>query len=74
MNPAWPMAANLPTLQRRVAVLKVFFAFCADETSQPDCPNPVVPAAWLARVGTQALLSIPRKRPPPPAMAHLVRP
>lgn len=30
------------TLQRRLAALKVFFAFCADETDQPDRPNPVV--------------------------------
>ena len=31
------------TLQRRVAALKVFFAFCADESERPDRPNPVQP-------------------------------
>ena len=30
------------TLQRRLAALKVFFAFCADEVDQPDRLNPVV--------------------------------
>jgi site-specific recombinase XerD len=39
------------TLSRRVAALKAFFAFCADESGQPDRPNPVQPARHAPRRG-----------------------
>ena len=37
------------TLQRRVAALKVFFDFCADESEQEDRPNPVQPSRHAPR-------------------------
>jgi integrase/recombinase XerC len=39
------------TLQRRVAALKSFFAFCADESDQLDRPNPVQPERHAPRRG-----------------------
>jgi site-specific recombinase XerD len=39
------------TLQRRVAALKVFFDFCADESEQVDRPNPVQPSRHAPRRG-----------------------
>jgi site-specific recombinase XerD len=39
------------TLSRRVAALKAFFAFCADESGQLDRPNPVQPARHAPRRG-----------------------
>jgi len=38
-------------LQRRIAALKSFFAFCADESGQPDRPNPVQPERHAPRQG-----------------------
>src|SRR6476469_7153568 len=37
------------TLQRRVAALKVFFDFCADESEQEDRSNPVQPSRHAPR-------------------------
>jgi site-specific recombinase XerD len=37
------------TLQRRVAALKVFFDFCADESQQDERPNPVQPSRHAPR-------------------------
>jgi len=45
LNQGWKPA----TLQRRVAALKVFFDFCADEIEQGDRPNPVQPSRHAPR-------------------------
>lgn len=39
------------TLQRRVAALKTFFDFCAQETEQFDWPNPVLPSRHAPKRG-----------------------
>ncbi len=49
------------TLQRRVAALKVFFAFCADETDQPDRPNPVVTERHAPRRGERLPRDLPEE-------------
>jgi site-specific recombinase XerD len=45
LNQGWKPA----TLQRRVAALKVFFDFCADQIEQGDRPNPVQPSRHAPR-------------------------
>jgi site-specific recombinase XerD len=47
------------TLQRRVAALKVFFDFCADESEQEDRPNPVQPARHAPRRGERLPRDLP---------------
>jgi integrase/recombinase XerC len=47
------------TLQRRVAALKVFFDFCADESEQGDRPNPVQPARHAPRRGERLPRDLP---------------
>jgi integrase/recombinase XerD len=42
---------SVATRQRRVAALKVFFEFCAEETDTLDRPNPVQPARHAPRRG-----------------------
>ncbi len=47
------------TLQRRVAALKVFFDFCADESEQVDRPNPVQPSRHAPRRGERLPRDLP---------------
>jgi site-specific recombinase XerD len=47
------------TLQRRVAALKVFFDFCADESEQEDRPNPVQPSRHAPRRGERLPRDLP---------------
>jgi len=47
------------TLQRRVAALKVFFDFCADESEQSDRPNPVQPSRHAPRRGERLPRDLP---------------
>jgi len=47
------------TLQRRVAALKVFFDFCADEIEQGDRPNPVQPSRHAPRRGERLPRDLP---------------
>ena len=47
------------TLQRRVAALRAFFAFCADESGQPDRPNPVQPERHAPRRGERLPRDVP---------------
>ncbi len=47
------------TLQRRVAALKVFFDFCADESEQDDRPNPVQPSRHAPRRGERLPRDLP---------------
>src|SRR6266498_5817251 len=47
------------TLQRRVAALKVFFDFCADESEQEDRPNPVQPSRHAPRRGQRLPRDLP---------------
>ena len=47
------------TLQRRVAALKVFFDFCADQSEQEDRPNPVQPSRHAPRRGERLPRDLP---------------
>jgi site-specific recombinase XerD len=47
------------TLQRRVAALKVFFDFCADESEQQEWPNPVQPSRHAPRRGERLPRDLP---------------
>jgi site-specific recombinase XerD len=47
------------TLQRRVAALKVFFDFVADESEQADRPNPVQPSRHAPRRGERLPRDLP---------------
>lgn len=47
------------TLQRRVAALKVFFDFCADESEQENRPNPVQPSRHAPRRGERLPRDLP---------------
>ena len=47
------------TLQRRVAALKVFFDFCADESEQEDRLNPVQPSRHAPRRGERLPRDLP---------------
>jgi integrase/recombinase XerD len=55
LNQGWKPS----TLQRRVAALKVFFDFCADESEQLDRPNPVQPSRHAPRRGQRLPRDLP---------------
>jgi site-specific recombinase XerD len=47
------------TLARRVAALRAFFTFCADESGQPDRANPVQPERHAPRRGERLPRDVP---------------